>query len=239
MNVANPADRAPTSSSQKPAVIAGFLGWTLDAFDYFLVVYCLTAIAKDFGRSDAEMALAITVTLALRPVGTLIFGLRADRYGRRRPLMPNLIFFSASRWLRPLRRVTVHSLYFARFAESAWAVFGVWAARSLRRKLRRVCAGGVWLPAGRLCTGKPSGCSLFLFSLPAMGMAPPVLVGGMPALLAIYVRFQVTESEVWQKTKSSRWSEQWRAIISIAGIGAIIGGIAGGYYSDLGGAGRS
>src|SRR6185503_2560392 len=81
-------------TDHRPAVAAGFLGWTLDAFDFFVVVMTLTAIAKEFGRSDAEIAFSITLTLAFRPVGALIFGLIADRYGRRLPLMLDLIFYS-------------------------------------------------------------------------------------------------------------------------------------------------
>ena len=82
------------SSDQNAAVLAGFLGWTLDAFDFFLVVYCLTAIGKEFHRTDVEMAFSITLTLVFRPVGAFIFGLLADRYGRRLPLMIDLVFFS-------------------------------------------------------------------------------------------------------------------------------------------------
>src|SRR3954451_4378772 len=82
------------ASDQNAAVAASFLGWTLDAFDYFLVIYGLTAIAKEFHRSDKEMALAITITLAFRPIGAFIFGLLADRYGRRTPLMIDLVFYS-------------------------------------------------------------------------------------------------------------------------------------------------
>ena len=78
----------------RAAVIASFLGWTLDAFDFFLVVFALTAIAKEFHKTDAEIALTITVTLAFRPVGAFIFGLMADRYGRKLPLMIDLVFFS-------------------------------------------------------------------------------------------------------------------------------------------------
>ena len=66
----------------------------LDAFDFFLVVFCLTAIAHDFHKTDKEIALSITVTLAFRPVGAFLFGLLADRYGRRLPLMIDLIFYS-------------------------------------------------------------------------------------------------------------------------------------------------
>ena len=75
-------------------MLAGYLGWTLDAFDFFLVVLTLTAIGKEFGKSRAEMALTLTVTLAFRPVGAFIFGLLADRYGRRLPLMLDLVFYS-------------------------------------------------------------------------------------------------------------------------------------------------
>src|SRR5881628_588487 len=84
----------PTASDQRATVVAGFFGWTLDAFDFFLVVMTLTAIAKEFGKSDAAIALSITLTLAFRPVGAFIFGLMADRYGRKLPLMIDLVFFS-------------------------------------------------------------------------------------------------------------------------------------------------
>src|SRR3982751_5250927 len=78
----------------RAAVIASFLGWTLDAFDFFIVTFTLTAIGKEFGQTDRAMALSITLTLAFRPVGAFIFGLMADRYGRRIPLMIDLVFYS-------------------------------------------------------------------------------------------------------------------------------------------------
>src|ERR1700704_3416362 len=90
-----PPTVSPTKDGHGAAVLAGFLGWTLDAFDFFLVVFSLTAIAQEFHRSDAEIALSITLTLMFRPVGAFIFGLMADRYGRRLPLMIDLVFYSA------------------------------------------------------------------------------------------------------------------------------------------------
>src|SRR5438132_300909 len=83
-----------SSEGHGAALLAGFLGWTLDAFDFFLVVMALTAIAADFHKTDTDIAFAITLTLAFRPVGAFIFGLLADRYGRRLPLIIDLIFFS-------------------------------------------------------------------------------------------------------------------------------------------------
>src|SRR5712691_3956571 len=82
------------AEGHRAALIAGFLGWTLDAFDFFLVGLSLTAIAAEFGKTDAQIALSITLTLGFRPVGAFIFGLLADRYGRRLPLMLDLVFYS-------------------------------------------------------------------------------------------------------------------------------------------------
>src|SRR5580692_241538 len=76
------------------ALVAAFSGWLLDAFDFFLVSFCLTAIARDFHKSDTQIALVITLTLALRPVGGFVFGMLADRYGRRIPLMINIGLFA-------------------------------------------------------------------------------------------------------------------------------------------------
>src|SRR5438309_12125097 len=82
------------TEGHRAALFAGFLGWTLDAFDFFLVVVTLTAIAKEFHKTDKEIALSLALTLGFRPVGALIFGLLADRYGRRLPLMLDLVFYS-------------------------------------------------------------------------------------------------------------------------------------------------
>src|SRR5256885_5927809 len=90
MTSASGSDRA----NQRNALLAGFLGWTLDAFDFFLLVMVLDAVAKDLGHTRPQIALTLTASLAMRPVGAVIFGLLADRYGRRLPLMANLVFYS-------------------------------------------------------------------------------------------------------------------------------------------------
>src|SRR5579863_8813644 len=82
------------TGDQRKTFTASFLGWTLDAFDFFLVTFVVTRIAGDFGRSIPEIAFAITITLMLRPLGALIFGWLADRYGRRVPLMVDIGLYS-------------------------------------------------------------------------------------------------------------------------------------------------
>src|SRR5215469_11485478 len=97
--VAPPPSYTPGEvQGHRAAVIASFLGWTLDAFDFFLVTFALSAIGKDLGLKGDDVAVAmgvtISTTLAFRPVGAFIFGLMADRWGRRIPLMIDLVFYS-------------------------------------------------------------------------------------------------------------------------------------------------
>src|SRR5260370_18660881 len=82
------------SEGHRAALVAGFLGWAFVAFDFFLVVVTLTAIAKEFHRPDKAVALSIALTLGFRPVGALIFGLIADPYGRGHPPLFVLVFYS-------------------------------------------------------------------------------------------------------------------------------------------------
>src|SRR5437763_10477692 len=90
---------APQPSRPWHSVTAGFLGWMLDAFDFFVLVFLVDTLAKQFNVSKTQMVFTLTATLAMRPVGAVIFGLLADRYGRRRPLMANVIFFSVGGFL--------------------------------------------------------------------------------------------------------------------------------------------
>ena len=79
---------------QRHTVLASFLGWTLDAFDYFLLTFVIVAISKEFGVEKAEVTYGLFLTLAARPIGALLFGRLADRFGRRPVLMIDVILFS-------------------------------------------------------------------------------------------------------------------------------------------------
>src|SRR4051794_17455227 len=79
---------------QLNAVLASFLGWTFDAFDFFVLTFLITDISKAFGEPRASVAFTLTLTLAMRPVGALIFGIMADRFGRRVPMTINIVFYA-------------------------------------------------------------------------------------------------------------------------------------------------
>ena len=205
----------PPSTGHRAALFAGFLGWTLDAFDFFLVVFCLTAIAKEFHKTDAEIALSITVTLAFRPIGAFLFGLLADRYGRRLPLMLDLIFYSVVEVLTGFApNYTTFLVLRALFGIGMGGEWGVGASLAMEKvppKLRGILSGLLQegYAVGNLLAAL---CYFFLFE--RWGWRPMFFLGGLPALLALFVRFHVKESEVWQKTRHETWGQLGRAIVS-------------------------
>jgi MFS transporter, SHS family, lactate transporter len=217
-----PVDSSPAPDTggaagegHRAALFAGFLGWTLDAFDFFLVVFSLTAIAREFNKSDAEIALSITLTLAFRPVGAFIFGLIADRYGRRLPLMIDLVFYSIVEVLSGLApSYTSFMVLRALFGIGMGGEWGVGASLAMEKvpaRLRGVLSGLLQegYAAGYLLAAI---CYFFVFE--RWGWRPMFFIGGLPALLALFVRFRVKESEVWQETRHETWGKLGRAIAS-------------------------
>jgi MFS transporter, SHS family, lactate transporter len=202
-------------SDHRAALFAGFLGWTLDAFDFCLVLFCLTAIAKEFHKTDAQVALSIAITLAFRPLGALIFGLLADRYGRRLPLMIDLLFYSIVEVLTGFApNFTTFLVLRALFGIGMGGEWGVGASLAMEKvpsRLRGVLSGLLQegYAAGYLLAAI---CYFFLFE--RWGWRPMFFLGGLPALLALYVRSHVKESEVWKKTKHETWGELGRSILS-------------------------
>ena len=202
-------------SDHRQAVAAGFLGWMLDAFDFFLVVFCLTAIGKEFHKPDAAIALSITVTLAFRPVGAFIFGLLADRYGRRLPLMLDLVFYSIVEVLTAFApNYTTFMVLRALFGIGMGGEWGVGASLAMEKVPARLRG----LLSGLLQQGYAAGnllaaiCYFALFE--RWGWRPLFLLGGLPALLALFVRFGVKESEVWERTRNKTWTQLGRDIFA-------------------------
>jgi SHS family lactate transporter-like MFS transporter len=202
-----------TRSDQRAAVTAGFLGWTLDAFDFFIVVITLTAIGHDLHASDAMMASTIAVTLAFRPVGAFVFGLLADRYGRRLPLMINLVFYSVLEVASGL--ATSYTMFFwlrALFGIGMGGEWGVGASLVMEKaptKLRGVFSG---LLQEGYATGNLLASIAYFLIFPRWGWRPLFFIGGLPALLAIFVRMRVKESEVWERTRHHDFKSLFRTI---------------------------
>ncbi|MFZ0359403.1 MAG: MFS transporter [Terriglobales bacterium] len=213
--VANNDATATPTDGHGAALFAGFLGWTLDAFDFFLVVLSLTAIAQEFHRSDKEIALSITLTLAFRPVGAFIFGLMADRYGRRIPLMIDLVFYSvvevATGFAHSFATFLVLRALFGIGMGGEWGVGASLAMEKVPARLRGFLSGLLQqgYALGYLLA---AGCYFFVF--PRWGWRPMFFIGGLPALLGLFVRFKVKESEVWKKTRHPNWSDLGRAVLS-------------------------
>ena len=187
----------------------------LDAFDYFLVVMALTAIAKDFGRPDKDIAYSLTLTLAFRPIGAFIFGLMADRYGRRLPLMIDLVFYAVVEVATGFaQNFTTFLILRALFGIGMGGEWGVGASLAMEKApaSRRGILSGL-LQEGYACGYLLAALAYFVI-FPRWGWRPLFFLGGLPALLALYVRVGVKESEVWERTKHDSWGQLGRAIVS-------------------------
>ena len=203
------------SDGHGAALVASFLGWAFVAFDFFLVVVSLTTIAREFHRPDKDVALSIALTLGFRPVGALIFGLLSDRYGRRPPLMIVLVFYSLMEVLSGLAPnyatfLIVRSL----FGIGMGAQWGAGASLTMEKvpaRSRGVLSG---LLQEGYATGYLLAAMCALFVLPRWGWRPLFFIGGLPALLAVFVHLKVKESDVWKETRHESWGQLGRAIAS-------------------------
>jgi SHS family lactate transporter-like MFS transporter len=205
----------PKPTGGGTAVFAGFLGWTLDAFDFFLVVLCLKDIAKEFKVSDTRIALCTTLTLAMRPVGALIFGVLADRYGRRKPLMINVVFYSTlsilSGFAPGFTSFLICRMLFGIGMGGEWGVGATLAMEKVSPRWRGLLSGV--LQEG-YAVGNLLASAAYFTIFPHWGWRPLFIIGGAPALLALFVRFAVKESEVWEKTKKEDWGALGSSILS-------------------------
>jgi MFS transporter, SHS family, lactate transporter len=282
-----PAERA----NQRNAVLAGFLGWTLDALDFFILTLVIDDIAKSFGRSRPEIALTLTVTLATRPIGAIIFGIMADRLGRRLPLMINVIFYaviSVASGLAPSYQVfLLLRMLFGIGMGGEWGVGASLALESASPRLRGLLSG---LLQEGYALGSLLAALAFRLLYPAFNQMYPgngwrlmFFLGGLPALLSLFIRARVKEPEAWHEHKTD-WTTYrkslplfWKRFVylvllmtmmnfmshgtqdmyptllgtvgyaktqiaditMLAGLGAILGGLAFGFYSDRAGRRRA
>lgn len=202
------------SSNQRNAVIACFLGWTLDAFDFFVLTFVLAPIGRDFHRSIADITLAITASLVTRPVGAFIFGLLADRYGRRLPLMLDVLFYSGIEVLcgfAPSFSVfIVLRLLYGIGMGGEWGVGASLALESVPAKWRGVISG---LLQEGYAFGYLLAAVAYWLVFPHFGWRALFFLGGLPALLTLFIRFKVKESEAWAGSRARQsWGSYWRTI---------------------------
>src|SRR5947208_11487376 len=197
--------------TQRNTFIACFLGWTLDALDFFLLTFVFGPVAHDFGRTIEQVTFGITITLMMRPLGAFIFGWLGDRFGRRIPLMIDIAFYSV------VELLTAFAPNFGAFL--------------LLRALFGIGMGGEWglgaslameslpTPARGLFSGILQQGYAFRYLLAALvywivfpffGWRGLCVAGALPALLVLYIRAQVPESPVWlqrQRETTNFWND--------------------------------
>jgi SHS family lactate transporter-like MFS transporter len=212
------------NDTQRKTFLACFLGWTLDALDFFLLTFVVREVSADFSVSIVKVTFAITLTLMMRPLGALIFGMLGDRFGRRVPLMIDIIFYSLMELLTAFSpNYTVFLIFRALYGigmGGEWGLGASLAMESLPAKARG-------LASGILQQGYSFGFLLaavvYWLVFPHFGWRALFVVGALPALLVIYIRAHVPESAAWQRQRATAtekslgiWrmvTENWRLLI--------------------------
>jgi len=194
------AELRELSREQRAVCVAGLLGWCLDAFDFFLMVFLLRPIAAEFHAKVPSVAFGITLTLMFRPVGALVFGWLAERFGRRPVLMLDVVLYAgfelASAFAPSLTALLVLRAFFG------FAMGGEWGVGS-SLVLESIPAGCRGMISGILQEGYALGYLLaalvygLLFT--TIGWRGMFVVGVVPAFLALYIRLSVKESPAWQR----------------------------------------
>jgi SHS family lactate transporter-like MFS transporter len=193
------------TSVQRNTFIACFLGWSLDAFDFFILTFCVSAIATQFQAKVSAVAAAIFITLAFRPVGAFLFGMMADRFGRRPTLMIDIIAYSvfelSSAFAPSLKIFLITRALFGIAMGGEWGVGAALAFETLPAEGRGFFSGLLQegYAVGYLMAALLYG-TLFHF----VGWRGMFVIGALPALLVIYIRTKVDESPAWKQGRASR-----------------------------------
>jgi len=201
--------------SQRHTFMAAFLGWTMDSLDFFLLVFCVNAIATEFNTLPSEVMGAVFLTQVFRPVGAVLFGMLADRYGRRPVLMVNILSFSvielACGFAPSFAVLLGLRALFGLAMGGEWGVGAALAFETLPTEGRGVFSGilqegyalGSILAAGAFGIFF-NGFSLLMLHVPGIGWRGLFILGALPALLVFYVQARVAESPVWLERKKMR-----------------------------------
>ena len=191
------------TSVQRNVVIAGFLGWTLDAFDFFILVFAAKAIAADFKVAREDVVFAVTLTLLARPLGAFVFGMLADKFGRRPMLMLDIALFSffelASAFAPNLTVLFILRLLFGFAMGGEWGLGSSLTMETIPEKSRGFVSG--LLQEGYAC-GNLLAALLFWLLFDHIGWRGMFIVGFLPSLLVLYIRSSVPESPVWEHTQT-------------------------------------
>ena len=186
------------TSAQKHVVAASYLGWTLDAFDFFLMVFVIKDVATEFGVGREDVALAITLTLAFRALGAFIFGRLADRYGRRPILMLDVALYSILGFSTAFApNLTIFLIIRSLFGIAMGGEWGIGASLTME-SVKPEARGFV---SGLLQSGYPTGYLLasivYGLAYTTIGWRGLFMVSLVPALLVLYIRSGVAESPAW------------------------------------------
>jgi SHS family lactate transporter-like MFS transporter len=189
------------TADQRNSFIAALLGWTMDAFDYFIVVLVYADIAKTFHHSKAEVAFVTTATLIMRPVGALLFGLWADRVGRRLPLMVDVMFYSVVGFLCAFApNFTILVILRLLYGIGMGGEWGLGAALAMEKVPveRRGFFSGLLQEGYAFGYLLASVASLVVMNLLGLSWRWLFALSIIPAMISLIIRYRVQESEVWE-----------------------------------------
>jgi MFS transporter, SHS family, lactate transporter len=193
---------------QRNTFIACFLGWSLDAFDFFILTFCVSAIATQFQAKVSAVAEAIFLTLVFRPLGAFLFGMMADRFGRRPTLMLDIIAYSvfelSSAFAPSLKVFLITRALFGIAMGGEWGVGAALAFETLPAEGRGFFSG---LLQEGYAVGYLMAALVFGTVFNYVGWRGMFVIGALPAFLVIYIRTKVEESPAWVQGQASRKAE--------------------------------
>ena len=193
---------------QRNTFIACFLGWSLDAFDFFILTFCVSAIEKDFHAETSAVVKAVAWTLAMRPVGAFLFGMMADRFGRRITLMVDIIAYSVfelgSAFAPSLRSLLIMRALFGVAMGGEWGVGAALAFETLPTEGRGFFSG---LLQEGYAVGYLMAALVYGTVFRYVGWRGMFVIGALPAFLVIYIRTKVDESPAWLQGRVSKKAE--------------------------------